>query len=112
LLEESGVLALLSRNRDLEQDLPSWCRAERHEYLGAEDAGGGVRRYLIGRGKTYVAAPSGTAQSMPERADPRTGFAPRGAAVEAGGPAYPFDLVERDHVAPPEVASLYEQATA
>jgi len=112
LLDEGGVLALLSRNRDLDQDLPSWCRAERHEYLGAEDAGGGVRRYLIGGGKTYVAPPSGTAQSMPERADPRTGFAPRGAAVEAGGPAYPFDLVERDHVAPPEVASLYEQAIA
>src|SRR5213075_1792531 len=35
-----------------------------------------------------------------------------GAAVEAGGPAYPFDLLERDHVAPPEVASLYEQAIA
>jgi TusA-related sulfurtransferase len=112
MLDEGGVLALLSRNRDLDQDLPSWCRAERHEYLGAEDAGNGVRRYLIGRGKPYLASPSGTEQSMPEQADPRTGFAPRGAAVEAGGPAYPFDLVERDHVAPPEVTSLYEQAIA
>lgn len=111
LLDEGGVLALVSRNRHLDQDLPSWCRAERHEYLGAEDAGGGARRHLIGRGKSYL-APPGTAQSMPERADPRTGFAPRGAAVEAGGPAYPFDLVERDHVAPPEVGSLYEQAIA
>ena len=112
LLDEGGVLALLSRNRDLDQDLPSWCRAERHEYLGAEDAGDGARRHLIGRGKTYLASPPGTAQSMPDRADPRTGFAPRGAAVEAGGPAYPFDLVERDRVAPPEVMSLYEQAIA
>src|SRR4051794_34710944 len=90
LLDEGGVLALLSRNRDLEEDLPSWCRAERHEYLGAEDGGNGVRRYLIGRGKSYVAPPSDTRQGMPEHADPRTGFAPRGAAVEAGGPAYPF----------------------
>lgn len=108
LLDEGGVLALLSRNRDLDQDLPSWCRAERHEYLGAEDAGNGARRHLIGRGKTYLAPAAD--ESMPERADPRSGFAPRGAAVEAGGPAYPFDLVEREHVAPPEVASLYEQA--
>src|SRR5262245_3439671 len=90
LLDEGGVLALLSRNGDLDQDLPSWCRAERHEYLGAEDAGHGARRHLIGRGKTYLAPPPGTSESMPERADPRTGFAPRGAAVEAGGPAYPF----------------------
>ena len=111
LLDEGGVLALLSRNRDLDQDLPSWCRAERHEYLGAEDAGDGARRYLIGRGAAPAILPA-TGTSLPERADPRTGFAPRGAAVEIGGPAYPFDLVERDHVAPPEVTALYEQAIA
>ncbi|MFI5288411.1 MAG: ferritin-like domain-containing protein [Polyangia bacterium] len=49
---------------------------------------------------------------MPERADPASGFAPRGAAVEPGGPSYPFSLVERDRVAPPEVAQLYDQAVA
>jgi hypothetical protein len=32
--------------------------------------------------------------------------------VEPGGPAYPFTLVERAHVAPPEVAQLYDQAVA
>jgi hypothetical protein len=41
-----------------------------------------------------------------------TGFAPRGASVEPGGPAYPFTLLERDHVIPPEVAALYEQAVS
>jgi hypothetical protein len=49
---------------------------------------------------------------MPERADSRSGFAPRGSVVEAGGPAYPFDLVERDRVTAPEVTQLYEQAVA
>lgn len=47
---------------------------------------------------------------MPETADPRTGFAPRGAQVEPGGPRYPFDLLDRNHVAPPEVGKLYDQA--
>jgi hypothetical protein len=112
LLDEGGVLALLSRNRDLDQDLPSWCRAERHDYLGAEEGPDGVRRHLIGRGKSYLAPPTDAAAGMPEQADPRTGFAPRGTAVEAGGPAYPFDLVQRAHVAPPEVAALYEQAVS
>lgn len=51
-----------------------------------------------------------SAVPMPDSADPRSGFAPRGAQVEPGGPRYPFDLLDRDHVAPPEVAKLYDQA--
>jgi hypothetical protein len=47
---------------------------------------------------------------MPERADSSTGFAPRGAQVEPGGPSYPVRLLERDHTAPPDVANLYDQA--
>jgi hypothetical protein len=49
---------------------------------------------------------------MPDTANAATGFAPRGARVEPGGPSYPFTLVERDRVAPPEVAQLYDQAVA
>src|SRR5947207_10202774 len=109
MLDAGGVLAILSCNRDVDQDLPSWCRAERHEYLGAEEVGNNERRHLIGRGRITTSA-NFESLAMPERADPASGFAPRGVAVEAGGPVYPFDLVERDHVAPPEIASLYEQA--
>jgi hypothetical protein len=65
-----------------------------------------VRR---GRFGVQRAGPPG---ELPERADATTGFAPHGAVVEAGGPRYPFDLLERDRVAPPEVAELYEQAVA
>lgn len=111
LLDEGGVLALLSRNREVDHDLPSWCRAERHEYLGAEEVGAGQKRHLIGRGR-FSPRGNDLPLSMPERADPATGFAPRGVSVEAGGPAYPFDLLERDRVAPPEVAALYDQAIA
>ena len=110
-LDEGGVLAILSRNRDVDHDLASWCRAERHEYLGAEETGNDEHRHLIGRGR-FSAPERRVADVMPERADPATGFAPRGVSVEPGGPSYPFDLVERDHVAPPEVAALYEQAVA
>jgi TusA-related sulfurtransferase len=109
LLDEGGVLALLSRNRDVDHDLPSWCRSERHEYLGVEELGNGDHRHLIGRGNSQLRE---SALPMPERADPVTGFAPRGVSVEPGGPVYPFDLVERDHVAAPEVAALYDQAVA
>ncbi|HWS70778.1 MAG TPA: ferritin-like domain-containing protein [Thermoanaerobaculia bacterium] len=130
LLGEGGVLALLSRNRDVDHDLPSWCRAERHEYLGAEEVANEQRRHLIGRGR-FSALGGGVppiaplvpqerlttslfleSLPMPDRADPASGFAPRGVLVEEGGPVYPFDLVERAHVAPPEVAALYDQAVA
>ncbi len=127
-LDDGGVLALLSRNRDVDHDLPSWCRAERHEYLGAEDVGNNERRHLIGRGRFSLMCDDGPGPllarepmttaafldslPMPDRADPASGFAPRGVSVESGGPVYPFDLIEREHVAPPEVAALYDQAVA
>ena len=44
------------------------------------------------------------------RAPTSSGFAPRGAQVEPGGPAYPFTLLEQARVAPPEIAELYDQA--
>jgi hypothetical protein len=47
---------------------------------------------------------------MPDTAETSTGFAPRGARIEPGGPRYPFTLLDRDHTAPPEVAKLYDQA--
>jgi len=113
LLEPDGVLAILSRSNSVAEDLASWCRAERHEYLGAEAAGDETTRHLVRRGRFSVhrSAEPVDAQ-LPERADAATGFAPHGSVVEPGGPRYPFDLVERDRVTAPEVAELYEQAVA
>ena len=54
----------------------------------------------------------GLAGRIPDRADPATGFAPRGALVEAGSPAFPYTELERDRVWAQNVASLYDQATA
>lgn len=113
LLEPDGVLAVLSRARTVADDLDSWCRAERHHYLGSESLGDGATRHLVRRGRFGVQRPDAAGDAeLPQRADAATGFAPHGSVVERGGPVYPFDLVERDRVAAPEVAELYEQAVA
>jgi TusA-related sulfurtransferase len=127
-LEPGGMLAVLSGSSSVTEDLPSWCRVERHEYLGYETIAAGINRHLIARGSFHVplqtfkerrlapkqgritASDVLQVSPLPPTADPFTGFAPRGARVEPGGPAYPFALSERDHVASPEVATLYDQA--
>ncbi len=130
-LEPGGVLAVLSRSTSVREDLPSWCRAERHEYLGVESLAQGIERHLIARGEFSLARRTGNASGslksrdgrltaadvlaaapMPSHADPATGFAPRGALVEPGGEPYPFTGNDCNHVAPPEVATLYDQAVS
>ena len=135
LLEPGGVLAINSCDENLQDDLSVWCKIKQHEYLGHEPLSVAAEqpkqmiRHLIRRGNLSV--PLGdretnmrlepvngrlsadavlSAVPMPETADPHSGFAPRGSQVESGGPRYPFDLLDRDHVAPPEVAKLYDQA--
>jgi TusA-related sulfurtransferase len=131
LLEPGGVLAVLTSSVGVREDLPSWCRLERHEYLGLEQVNEGRDRHLVRRGSfsvahgpreplppavrrdgRFLAADVLAARPMPERADVATGFAPRDARVEPGGPPYPFTLLERDRVAAPEVAQLYDQAVS
>lgn len=106
-LERNGMLAVLSRSISVREDLPSWCRAERHEYLGVETICGGIDRHLIARGEFSVPVQPGNDKGrltprdgkltasdvlevapLPSCADPFTGFAPRGARVERGGPSY------------------------
>ncbi len=129
LMEPGGVIAVLSCSRQTEEDLSTWCRIERHEFLGCEEISEGKFRHLIRRGSLSVpkgeretalnlplrdgmltAADVLAAVPMPERADPATGFAPRGARAEPGGPSFPYTLTERDTVAPPQIAELYDQA--
>src|SRR5258705_3941058 len=124
------MLAVLGRSTSVREDLSSWSRSERHEYLGFETMAAGIDRHLIARGDFYV--PLQTAKEsrltasdgkltasdvlqvspLPPIADPFTGFAPRGTRVEPGGPAYPSVLNARDHDALPEVATLYDQAVS
>jgi TusA-related sulfurtransferase len=109
-LEPGGVVALRSSQPGVRQDLPSWCRVERHEYLGCERDADGRDRHLIRRGRFGV--PRATDDAPPAEADPATGFAPRGARVEPGGPPYPVTLTRRALAAPPETRALYDQALA
>jgi hypothetical protein len=130
LLDEGGVVSVLSSAASLRQDLPSWCRAERHVYLGRDDAAPGRDAHRVARGGASprgereagmalprtpgrpTAADVLAAVPFPPTADPASGFAPRGARVEPGGPAYPFSVLDGERAAPPEVAALYDQAVA
>jgi TusA-related sulfurtransferase len=131
LLEPGGVLGINSTNPSVRDDLARWCQLQHHDYIERQQIDQGYDRHLIARGP--LSLPHGTKEEglalprqsghptaedvlqrvpMPQRADPSSGFAPRGAQVESGGPRYPFSLLDRDHVAPPEVAKLYDQAVA
>jgi hypothetical protein len=100
---------------ELGDDLAAWCRLEHHRYGGATIQADGRAAHLLSRGPLGAPPPSAELPAWPGRADPHTGFAPLGATVEPGGPAYPFALVERDRVTPPDreaVRALYDQALA
>jgi hypothetical protein len=100
-LEPGGILSVSSTHPSFAEDLRDFCRLERHEFLEGD---------LIRRGPH----PTLTSLSLdpPERAETRSGFAVRGAHVEAGGPDWPFSLVERVRTLVPEAANLYRQAAA
>jgi len=133
LLEPGGILAVNTTNNRVGEELKVWCDRWHHKYFEdpAPDDSPNHTRHLISRGR--LAVPIGEREStvslprqdgaisaesvlatipMPESADPISGFAPRGALYEPGGPVYPFTLVQKCHAAPPEVARLYDQAVA
>jgi TusA-related sulfurtransferase len=129
------VLTVLSDEPSVEHDLPAWCRTSGHAYRGAVREGGRTR-HRIERGSVErinarrrpdwgLRVPLrggseldlrdtrvGSGASVPERADPATGFSPRGAVVELGSPVFGFTLNERERVWADEAAELYEQGTA
>jgi hypothetical protein len=110
LLAPGGVVALRSSSASVRHDLPSWCRLERHAYLGCEAQQDGNEVHFIGRGSFGVPYDTDAAA---DEADPHTGFAPAGARIERGGPRYPFTLNRRQDVSPaPTTRQLYDQALA
>ncbi len=68
-LEPGGVLAVLSSVPGVREDLPAWCRLERHAYLGTEPTPDGRERHLLERGPLPTLRATGDA--MPARGDPR-----------------------------------------
>ncbi len=134
-IEVGQVLELTSTNPAVGHELPAWCRGTGHRLVATEPDGSDRTIFRIERGPfgslmfkdrpDWGVTPTfrhdgfdtrdwlvGKAGEIPERADPTTGFAPRGSVVESGGPAFPYTETERDRVWAHNVASLYEQATA
>jgi TusA-related sulfurtransferase len=133
-IEVGQVLELSSANPGLVHELPPWCRGTGHELVAAEPDGDrmlfrikrGARGSLMFKDRPdWGVAPAfrhdgfdtrdwlvGKVAAIPDHADPTTGFSPRGAVVETGGPAFPYTETERDRLWAHNVASLYEQATA
>jgi hypothetical protein len=130
-LQAGSVVAVRTAHPTAGHDLPAWCRITGHAYLGTGDgpthyvrtgdaapppAGTpdwGVRAPLRPGGEFHTRDwMVGRAGDVPDHATGATGFAPRGAVVEPGSPAFDFAVNEKAAVWAAEVADLYEQATA
>jgi len=131
-LPPDTVLAVRAAQPSVAHDLPAWCRMMAHTYLGSEAVEGSPIYYLRKSPFPAIAADErpdwgvrseggelhtrdwmiGRVEQVPEQASTTTGFAPRGAVVEQGAPAFDFTINERSSVWAAEVADLYEQATA
>ena len=119
------------RSRSAREDLPSWCRVERTCISAREALDDGRDRHLIERGAfgiprggrepavslaprngRLLSADVLAAVPFPERADPAHRLRSARARGRARRAALSVHLLEREHVAPPEVAQLYDQAVA
>lgn len=134
-LPADAVVAVRAAHPTVAHDLPAWCRIMAHPYLGVQPGPEGATYYF--RKSPFGDAPAGERPDwgvriplresgelhtrdwmrgrvgdVPEVAPTTTGFAPRGAVVEPGSPAFSFSINQRSAVWAAEVADLYEQATA
>jgi TusA-related sulfurtransferase len=129
-----SIVAVRTSDLSVEHDLPAWCRMMAHTYLGADPCNDtsvyyfravsnacaaerqpdwGLRIPLRKENELHTADwMVGQVAVVPDVAPTTTGFAPRGAVVELGAPAFEFSINERSQVWAAEVHDLYEQATA
>ncbi len=110
-LEPGTRASIASRAPRAAEEIASFCRVQGHRFLGRDPDG----NFVIERGDGLPVAGGARPERLaaaPLRADPRSGFAPRGAAVEAGGEPFPFDECERPGAWADEAPELYRQATA
>ncbi len=134
-LPPDAVVAVRASHPTVAHDLPAWCRVMAHTYMGAASGPDGTVYYFRKSPFLPIATEErpdwgvrmprrdngelhtrdwmvGRVEAVPDRATTTTGFAPRGAVVEQGAPAFDFTINERSAVWAAEVADLYEQATA
>ena len=89
----------------LKDMLPAWCRASGHTWRAGSDS----HHHRVQRSASPPTMVRSTA--IAESSDPSWGLAPRGAAIESGGPRFAFTLTEKRRVWAEELATIYRQAT-
>jgi len=45
-LRQGEVLEVVADDKGIKQDMPAWCEATGHEFLGVEEEGGEIRVYV------------------------------------------------------------------
>ena len=45
-LRQGEVLEVVADDKGIKQDMPAWCRATGHEFLGVEEEGGEIKVYV------------------------------------------------------------------
>src|SRR5690242_14012770 len=113
-LPGGAVVAVRTSDPAVVHDLPAWCRVMAHTYLGMKPSTDGPTYYprKTELGTADQAKPdwgvrvplradgdlhtrdwmAGRVADVPAEAPTTTGFAPRGAIVEAGAPAFDFSI--------------------
>jgi len=103
---------------DFAAHLRGWCREQGHEYVEGDDQLAWIARGAAAHGRWRQAERSGLADARENDAAPVDappadwGFAARGAAIEAGGPAFHYALQTKEQVWAENVPKLYAQAVA
>src|SRR5690606_18929747 len=120
-LPEGATLTVTGSADGLGPQLRAWARAEGHALESIDPAGTAlvarVRRGPFVDARLAGATRAGSAgarnpDAVVERPPATWGLAPRGALVEAGGPAFDFAPLSKAEVWADEVARLYRQAAA
>lgn len=107
-LAPGELLEVCGDSADFADYLQAWCRKEGHRYHGAGQA---RRRHLIEKGEA-VRSVVRLGRGAAEVAEPAWGLAPRGAAVELGGPQFSFPLRRKRDVWGQELHTIYSKAVS
>lgn len=115
LLPVGAEVSVFGTAQELAAHLRGWCRAQGHELAMMKPGAGPIA--VIRRGGAQVGRWRGAEQTgdptNPElRAKQTWGLAGRSATIEAGAPAFEFNLDTRAEVWAEEAARLYRQAVA
>ena len=106
-LSEGDWLEVRGDSANLGEDLAAWCRTQG---LGYQRPAGSPAPHRIQKAASPLVLHS--PHEVVEAADPAWGLAPRGAAIEAGGPQFAFPLKHKRDVWAANLASIYKQAVA